>query len=103
MERDKITVHPVIWLKIPSQDLHQGPYVAPLLTCKLIKQCIALNSYLRYQDIWTGNYGNLYDFYIRSIFEKASKDSEMGFYTKQKIERCHKSFDKAPQAAYDNR
>jgi hypothetical protein len=102
MERDKITVHPVIWLKnTKSRFTSNSLIVAPLLNFALIKQCIALNSYLRYPGYLDWNYGDLFDFNIRSIFEQASKDSQMGFYTKQKIERFHKSFDKAPQTAYD--
>jgi hypothetical protein len=103
MERDKITVHPVVWVKNQNAKFTQeNLIVAPLLEFGLIKQCIALNSYLRYPGYLDWNNGDLYNYNIRMIFDKASMDSELGFFTKQKVERFGKSFDKAPQTAYDN-
>lgn len=101
--REKITVHPVFWVLNENNELvSDNIIVAKNLKFNSIKKCIALNDYLKYPGYIDWNYEPTYEASIRKIFEQASKDSELGYLTKQKIERFQNKFDIASQKAFDS-
>jgi hypothetical protein len=103
IERSKITVHPIFWvLNDLSLNVSENTIVSDSLKFNLIKECIALNSYLRYPGYSDWNYDSYYEASIRKIFDQASKDSELGYLTKQKIERFQNKFDLPSQKAFDS-
>ncbi|PWA07276.1 hypothetical protein [Flavobacterium psychrotolerans] len=101
--REKITVHPVFWVLNDNDELvSNNIIVAKSLKFNLIKECIALNDYLRYPGYLDWNYEPSYETSIKQILERASKDSELGYLTKQKIERFQNRFESASQKAFDS-
>lgn len=100
--REKINVLPVIWVLNENDEIvSDSIIIAKNLTFKLIKECIGLNEKLRYPGYLEWNYEPSYENSIGVIFEQASKDSKLGYITKQKIERFQNKFEDASQKAYD--
>lgn len=103
VERSKITVHPVFWvLNENTSHTCENIIISKDLKFNLIKDCIAYNSYLKFSGYSEWNYDASYSSSIRKILEQASKDSNLGYLTKQKIERFQNTFDEASQKAFDN-
>jgi hypothetical protein len=103
VERDKITVHPVFWvLNNSNSSICENIIVTKNLTFNSIIKCISLNSYLRWPGYSDWNNSTFYENSIRSILEQASKDSDLGYITKQKIDRFQNKFDDASNKAYKN-
>jgi len=103
-QRNRITVHPVFWIinkKVTEVDKYL--IASKNFTFDLIEKCIAKNKYVRYSGYSEWNkYSINFDYDIRNLFEQASKDSELGYITKKKIDRIQNKFDAASQKAYDN-
>ncbi|MCF1190105.1 hypothetical protein LRR18_00800 [Mangrovimonas sp. AS39] len=102
-ERNKITVHPVFWvLNNKTTQVDKYLIASNNFTFDLMEQCIALNKYVKYSGYSGWNQYSLnFDNDIRNLFEQASKDSELGYLTKKKIDRIQNKFDAASQKAYD--
>ena len=101
--KNNITVHPIFWvLNDKSVKISENTIIANSLTFNLIKECIALNNYLKFPGYIDWNYDNFYDASIGNIFSQASKDSVLGYLTKQKIERFQNKFDEASQKSFDS-
>jgi hypothetical protein len=101
--RNKITVHPIFWvINENREEIDENTIIAKSLTFDLIKKCIALNSYLRYSGYSAWDDADYYDSSIRDIFKQASLDSELGYLTKQKVERFQNKFEEASQKAFDS-
>lgn len=102
-EREKITVHPVFWiLNNSNTSVCENIIVSKNLTFDSIKNCISLNSYLRWSGYSDWNNTSFYENSIRAILEQASKDSDLGYITKQKVDRFQNKFDEASIKAYEN-
>lgn len=101
-EREKITVHPISWVINNQKNICENLIISKNLTFDLIKKCISLNDYLRYPGYINWNYGNYYEESIKKIFQQASKDSDLGYVTKQKILRYQSKFDDASSKAFEN-
>lgn len=100
--KGNVTVHPVFWvLNENSINVVENAIISKSLTFDLIKECISLNSYLKYPGYIGWNYDDFYEKSIHKIFETASLDSELGYLTKQKIERFQNKFELASQKAFD--
>ncbi|MCF6130887.1 hypothetical protein [Flavobacterium wongokense] len=99
--RENITVHPIFWVLNDEKKVAEHTIIAPSLTFDLIKKCISLNSYLKFPGYVDWNYDDYYEFSIHGIFETASLDSQLGYLTKQKIERFQNKFELASQKAFD--
>lgn len=103
VEREKITVHPIFWvLNNDNSNIGENIIISKHLTFDLIKKCISLNEYLRYPGYLNWNNENNYESFIKNIFQQASKDSDLGYITKQKILRYQNKFDESSIKAYDN-
>lgn len=99
---ENVTVHPVFWiLSENSRKVSENTIISKSLTFDLIKQCIALNSYLKFPGYINWNYDGYYESSIAEIFETASRDSELGYLTKQKIERFQNRLELPSQKAFD--
>ena len=94
-ERNKITVHPVFWV-LNKKTIQVDKYLIASnnFTFDLMEQCIALNKYVKYSGYsgWK-KYSLNFDNDIRNLFEQASKDSELGYLTKKKIDRMDAKFE----------
>ena len=103
VERSKITVHPIFWvLNENTTATCENIIVSKDLKFNLIQDCIAYNSYLRWPGYSAWNNDESYIASIRKILEQASKDSDLGYLTKQKIERFQNTFNEPSQKAFDN-
>jgi hypothetical protein len=103
VEREKITVHPIFWVGSNYHtNIGENIIISKNLTFDLIKKCISLNDYLRYPGYTNWNHDNYYEDSIKNIFQQASKDSDLGYITKQKILRYQNKFDEASNNAYKN-
>jgi hypothetical protein len=103
VERNKITVHPVFWvLNNSNTNVCEHTIVSKNLTFDSIKDCISLNSYLRWSGYSDWNDTTFYEESIKGILQQASKDSDLGYITKQKIDRFQNKFDEASNKAYEN-
>lgn len=103
VEREKITVHPVFWVLNNSHtNVCENIIISKTLTFDSIKTCISLNSYLRWSGYSDWNNTTFYEDSIKSILQQASKDSDLGYITKQKINRFQNKFDEASNKAYEN-
>lgn len=103
VEREKITVHPVFWVLNNSHtNVCENIIISKTLTFDSIKTCISLNSYLRWSGYSDWNNTTFYEDSIKSILQQASKDSDLGYITKQKINRFQNKFDEASNKAYEH-
>ncbi|MCY2687569.1 hypothetical protein [Salinimicrobium sp. TH3] len=104
LQRNKITVHPLFWLKSKNTSLTSTHLVVnEELLYDAIEDVISKNYYFKYPGYADWNVSGLdFDQTLRLIFEQASKDSETGYITKKKVERFQGHFDPASQKAFDN-
>lgn len=104
MIRTELTVHPIIWLENKhSNKIGRNLVVSNELNFNNIMECVLLNKNLKYAGYksWIKLGDDLFQNDLQNIIEQASKDSELGFITKKKIERFQSKFDPASQKAYN--
>lgn len=102
LNREKISVHPLFWIINSNQkEVCENIIISNQLDFSDIFECIALNENLRYPGYNDWNYTPNYNENIRQIIEKASLDSDLGYITKNKINRIQKKLDEASEKAYN--
>lgn len=103
-QRNRITVHPIFWIKNNHyNDVDTYLIGSENLTFELLEKCISKNDYVKYSGYAGWNQYELnFDNDVRNLFEQASKDSELGYLTKNKIDRIQNKFTDALQKAYDS-
>jgi hypothetical protein len=102
LERKKITVHPIFWIKNQmTEKVIENVIISSNLNFKDILSCIGYNEYLRYPGYIEWNNDATYNYTIQQLFEVASKDSDLGYITKNKIVRLQNKFEEASIKAFD--
>jgi hypothetical protein len=100
--KENTTVHPIFWVISENfKSVTENTIISKLLTFDMIKKCIAMNSYLKYPGYINWNYDENYESSILKIFQTASLDSELGYLTKQKIERFQNKSELPSEKAFD--
>ena len=104
MTRQYITIHPLVWVRNSNKVIAKKNMVfASELTYDLIEKAIEKNSYFKwagYKDWYNSEI--LFEHHIRTIFERASLDSQEGYITKRKIDRFNNKLNDASNKAYEN-
>jgi hypothetical protein len=102
LNREKISVHPLFWIMNSNQkEVAENIIISNQLDFSDIFECIGFNENLRYPGYNDWNYSPNYNENIRQIIEKASLDSDLGYITKNKINRIQKKLDDASEKAYN--
>lgn len=103
MERQYITVHPLIWIKNNNTvSKLENIYIGKDLEYQTIEDIIIKNYYFKWAGYkeWQNN-DIIFEHQIQMIFEQASKDSAEGYITKKKIDRFQYKLGKKQGEAFN--
>lgn len=103
MERNKITVHPIFWINsAKTTETADNVVISNKLTYGLVENTIQRNYFFKYNGYskWDEPY-SLFEANIRQVLDQASKDSELGYITLEKIKRIQEKFSEAHNKAYE--